>query len=515
MKAIIFIILCVLINISISADDRSKMSAIELVNDMGLGWNLGNTFDCFGNWKRIVEPDDQITLWGNSVPDERMVTTIQKYGFNTVRFPVTWMYFMDGSGNIKKDWMKRVKEVVDWIYDYDMYVILNIHHDGVSGNWLAKGKSERMRLSNLWRNIANEFKDYDRRLVFESMNEVDYKKDNAYDYETLHLLTQSFVDSVRATGGNNANRLLLISGANTDLTQTCSDKYILPKDLANMLAVSIHYYLPARFTVESDKKPWTWTDAEGEVHVIEPMKKWGSKADYNEMLNNFETMKKKFTSNGIPVILGEVGVLTEEEKDEDSIREFLTAEYSFSAEYEGIMSCLWDTSKNTAGDMNFYNREEERWYDEKLQNNFYSISLGKFPHPSDYISKVDSDTFNEVDGDGNLQISLKSSKIKKIIFNASITGTTWECGFGIGSENENGKWFGDSFGGAEGEYNKDDDTYTFTIDPEDLSDIPNKYIQVQRWWGQDQIELHNVTIQYDEDFAVIDHESFKEELDSL
>ena len=515
MNSKLLLLLTILLTFSAFAANISKMSAIELVNDMGLGWNLGNTFDCFGDWKTITEPDDQITMWGNVVPTERLVTTIQKYGFKTVRFPVTWMNFMDGSGNIRKDWMNRVKEVVDWIYYSDMYVILNVHHDGVSGNWLSNGKSERMRLANLWRNIATVFKDYDRRLIFESMNEVEYKKNDAYDYDTLKLLTQSFVDSVRATGGNNANRLLLISGANTNLESTCSDKYILPTDPANMLAVSIHYYLPSQFTVESDKNPWTWTDEDGVVHVIEPKTTWGTEADYKEMVNNFEAMKKKYTDNGIPVILGEVGVLTEEEKEEDSRREFLTAEFSFSADYNGIMSILWDTSKNTAGDMNFYNREDDRWYDEKLQNNFYSISVGKYVKPSDYYSQTNNETVKEVDSDGNLQINIGTKKIKQVIFNAAITGTTWNCGFGVGSADENGTWFGDSIGGGDGVYNKDDKTYTFTVDVTKLSKTPHSYIQVQRWWGQEQITLNYVTVIFEEYAMTIDYEAYKKALNEM
>jgi endoglucanase len=155
-----------------------QKTAIETVNDMGLGWNLGNTFDCFGTWKEIKTPDDQITMWGNVVPTEEMVVTIKKYGFNTVRFPVTWMNFMDDSGNVNAEWMSRVKEVVDWIIKAGMYCILNVHHDGVSGNWLSQGASVKTKFVTLWTQIANEFKSYDDHLVLESMNEVEYKTGN-------------------------------------------------------------------------------------------------------------------------------------------------------------------------------------------------------------------------------------------------------------------------------------------------------------------------------------------------
>ena len=149
-----------------------QKTAIETVKDMGLSWNFGNTFDCFGTWKEIKVPDDQITMWGNVVPTEEMVVTIKKYGFKTVRFPVTWMNFMDDSGNVSSEWMSRVKEVVDWIIKADMYCILNIHHDGVAGNWLAEGAKAKNRFVTLWTQIANEFKSYDDHLILESMNEV-------------------------------------------------------------------------------------------------------------------------------------------------------------------------------------------------------------------------------------------------------------------------------------------------------------------------------------------------------
>ena len=504
MKTIFFFSL---LTLSLSVN-RNSMTAIELVNDMGLGWNLGNTFECYGTWKEINTPDDQITMWGNIVPTEKMVTSIQKYGFKTVRFPVTWMNFIDDKGNINTEWMSRVKEVVDWIYNADMYIILNVHHDGVSGNWLSNGKSEIMKYRTLWQNIANEFKEYDRRLIFESMNEVEYKEENDYDYDTLVTMTQAFVGTVRATGGNNSDRLLLISGANTNLELTCSDSYRLPKDSANMLAKSIHYYLPSQFTVESDKNPWTWTDDSGIVHEITPMTTWGTEADYKEMVRNFEKMRIKYTSKGIPIILGEVGVLTEEKKEPSSIREFLQTEYALSADYDGIMSCLWDTSKNTAGDMNYYNREEDRWYDESLKDDLYDISIGNYISPTKYYVSSNSEVTDEVDTDGNLKLNIGVKTVKSVIFVAKITGNLWECGFGVAGNGDDGQWFGDTIGGTDGVSNGDG-TYTFTVNAEKMSKVPHDYIQVQKWWGNDLITLISLTVIFEDSEMIIDYEAYK------
>ena len=501
MKSLNLFLLLTLISFSF------QKNAMETVNDMGLGWNLGNTFDCFGTWKEIETPDDQISMWGNAVPTEEMVVTIQKYGFKTVRFPVTWMNFMDSSGKVDSEWMKRVKEVVDWIIDAGMYCILNVHHDGVAGNWLSEGASQKDKYVTLWKQIATEFKSYDDHLVLESMNEVEYKKGSDFDFTTLHTLTQAFVDTVRGTGGNNAERLLLISGMNTNLEQTCSSGYKMPTDKANKLAISIHYYLPPQFTVESDKEPWTWTDDQGEVHEITPLTKWGTESDYKEMVTNFETMKKAFADKGIPVILGEVGVLTEESKDKASIREFLYAQYSFAAAYDGFMSVLWDTSKNTAGDMNFYNRETDKWYDEKIRDNFVKISEGKYVNPTDYYIESNTETSSNVDGDGNIQMSIGSKKVKTVIFNASIKGAEiYEVGFGVASADNTGKWFGDPVGGADGK-KEDDGTYTFTVDVS--SKDFNDYVQIQEWWGNEYITINYATLEFSGSAVTIDYKAYK------
>ena len=502
MKSLSLILMLGLLSLSF------QKTAIETVNDMGLGWNLGNTFDCFGTWKEIKVPDDQITMWGNVVPTEEMVTTIKKYGFKTVRFPVTWMSFMDESGKVSDEWMSRVKEVVDWIIKAGLYCILNVHHDGVSGNWLSQGAHVKARYVTLWTQIATTFKDYDDHLILESMNEVEYKTGNDFDFNSLYTLTQAFVDTVRGLGGKNADRLLLISGMNTNLENTCSAGYKMPTDKANKLAISIHYYLPPQFTVEADDKPWTWTDDQGVVHEITPLQKWGSESDYQEMVTNFETMKKAFVDKGIPVILGEVGVLTEQKKEKASIREFLYTEYTMTAAYDGFMSVLWDTSKNTAGDMNFYNRETDKWYDEQIRDNFVNIAAGKYVNPKDYFINSNSETSDKVDSDGNVQISIGHKKVNKVIFNAKISNTVniWDVGFGVASADSTGKWFGDPLGGTEG-VKQSDGTYTFTVDvsKKDFND----YVQVQRWWGNEHITINYVTVEFEGTAQKLDYKRYK------
>ena len=374
-----------------------KKTAMEIVNEMGIGYNLGNIFDCYDKKIEITNPIDQITLYGNSFPTKQMISSIKKSGFKTIRFPVTWINFIDDYGNINSDWMKNVKKVIDLIINSNMYCILNLENDGKKGNWLSKGLIFKDKFINLWRQIANEFKDYEEHLIFESMDSFNdllyeglYSYEN-YNYSSLLTLTQSFIDIVRNSGGNNIDRLLIVSGANADLALTCNSYYKIPIDIRNKTAVSIHYYMPNTFTLESDYS-WSWIDFYGYEYIIESDKSWGDDTDYNEIITNFELFKNFFLDKGIPVIISEVVVITEEEKKIESIREFLYVVFSISFNYNGILACLWDTSNKTFGNMNYYNRESNEWYDEKVRDNFKQISRGKYINHLEYFSKTNSIT---------------------------------------------------------------------------------------------------------------------------
>ena len=138
-----------------------------------------------------------------------MIKKIKKYGFKTIRFPVTWMNFIDDEGNIKSEWMKRVKEVIDLIIKENLYCILNVHNDGDNESWLRRGMEIKDKYINLWTQIAIEFKDYNEYLIFESMDRVyffDYIKNN-FDFSTLTKLNQAFVDTIRNSGGNNIENI--------------------------------------------------------------------------------------------------------------------------------------------------------------------------------------------------------------------------------------------------------------------------------------------------------------------
>ena len=507
---ILFIIFILSILLSFLNENRKK-TAMQIVNDMGIGINLANSFDCFNSYENIDDPDKQIILWGNAIPTKKMIISIKKNKFKTIRFPVTWKHFIDDKNKINSKWMSRVKEVVDWIVNEDMYCILNMFHDGSTGNWLHEGKKAKKKFISLWSQISEEFKFYDQHLIFESMNDIDYILGYDYDYDTLYTLTQAFVDTIRNSGEKNRYRLLLISGANKEVDLTCSSEYKIPKDPFNKLAISIHYYIPSQFCLEFDDNPWTWTDDSGNIKVINPIKSWGTQSDYNNMISKFETIKRTFIEEGIPVIITEVGVITEQQKKKESIREYLYAHFSLSSDYDGMMSCLWDTSKKEAGDMNYFNRETGEWYDEKIRDNFKRIARGRYVKPTEYYIITNLLTVKELDPDGYLSISIGQLKVVKVIFNTKInTSELWRCGFGLASVDRNGIWFGNSIGAEDGVKGYDG-SYTFTVDIKNKD--YNDYITIQKWWGQEFIILNYLTVEFEESQLSIDYNKYKKDLE--
>ena len=511
MYFVVFISLFFITSISLSyLSFDSKKSSMQIINDMGIGLNIGNSFDCYSTFENIENPDEQIKLCGNGVLTKQMFTRIKKYKFKTIRFPVTWKHFIDENNRVNSEWMSRVREVVDWIIEENMYCIINLQGDGESGIWLYEGIRAKEKFVSLWKQIAEEFKHYDEHLIFESMNDVEYKIGDIYDYLTLAELTQAFVDTVRNSGGNNNYRLLLIAGANKEIELTYSPDYKMPIDPFNKLAISLHYHLPAQFCMEYDDNPWTYID-NGQVKIVNPITKWGSETDYNDMVSNFETIKKYFVDKGIPVIITEVGTLTEQKKEKDSIREYLNFLFSLSADYKGIMSCLWDTSKY--GDSNFYNRDTDQWYDEKIKENFKKIARGKYIKPSEYFLNTISITTTEPDPDGFFTIYIGKLKVVTAIFNAKIeSNRVAECGFGITSINKNGGWTGEGIWCGIG-VKQYDGTYIYTYDIRDKDFNDN--IQIQKWWGHDLITINYLTVEFKESHLTINYKSYKNDLGEI
>ena len=486
----------------------STKNSFDIVRDMGIGYNLGNTFDNFEYYIDSFTIEEQITFKGNNLPTKNMIKKLKKYGFKTIRFPVTWLYFIDDYGNINSDWMLLVKKVFDLIVNEKLYCILNVHHDGYYGNWLTYGLKSKDKYINLWTQIANEFKDYNNYLIFESMNEF-YFYDPltySYDYNILLIFNQAFVDTIRNSGGNNIERLLIITRALDFLEMTCSPEYKIPIDPSNKLALSLHYYVPPEFTTEYYFDPFNWIDYEGNSYNYGPTLNWGIEGDYFQLVTDFELMKNSCMNKGIPIVITEVGVLTEEKKELESIREYLYTLFSISLDY-GIMCCLWDTSNKEYGEMNYYDRENDKWYDEKLKENFLEISKGNYIKPIDFYIKIHTETVTNPFMNDEIQLRLGERKALKIILNVRLNGILFiDVDFIITSYDAFGRSFNIEFEKLNGK-KQYDGTYIITIDISKIECF--QYIIVKKANKPQFINLNNLTVEYEDLFQSIDYKSYK------
>lgn len=345
--------------------------ACRFVRSMGLGWNLGNTFDAFSLHNEATQaretgaswrPEDQQRLWGNQPFTARQARRVADAGFGTIRIPVTWAEWMSPDGDVDPVWMQSVMDAVEASLAVGLKVILNVHHDGGEGDvpWIRTiSQHEEMvlhRYQRLWEQIGARCVDYDERLVLEGANELDFH-DVAMDdaYGLLGRINQTFVDTVRAAGGQNGTRFLLIPGYNTDTTKTCVPGYVLPQDsVDHRLLLSVHYYSPAEFSVAEHDSPW-----------CKPSLTWGSEVEVAAMHADFERLRTTYVERGVPVVIGEYGVLTQpvDHKDHKSNVYWLTMVVKNALDI-GACPVLWDTSTK---EMRFLDRESGPFYDPEVE----------------------------------------------------------------------------------------------------------------------------------------------------
>jgi hypothetical protein len=294
-------------------------------------------------------------------------------------------------------------------------------------------------------------------------------------------------------------------GIGKDFDFTCNKAYKIPIDPAKKFAISIHYFVPTPFTVEKDDNPWNYTDG-SEQKIITPLTNWGDENDYKEMFTNFETMKELFIKKGIPVVITETGVLTEQKKNPDSIRQFIMSEFIFSADYNGIMSCLWDNSQKKFGDMNYYDRENDEWFDKKIGENFKIISKGKFVKPSTFFESSNMEIIRTPTTEGHMKIKIGARvNIFKVSFNVKISTNNNLVVFGLCSISSSGDWFGERISGSLGERIYDG-TYTFSIFANNRDF--NNYIEIQKWWGIQYITFNYLRIDFKQNYNFFDYNEY-------
>ena len=328
------------------------------------------------------------------------------------------------------------------------------------------------------------------------MNKPLYLNLYNYNYDFLFDLTQSFVDIIRNSEGYNKKRLLLISGMNADLALICNSNYKIPIDPANKFAISIHYYYPYAFTSSNSQ-------------IFKNNDKWGNEAQYKELIDNFEKLKTFYIDKGIPIVIGEVGVLTEENKDIISIREYLYTVLSLSKEYNGIMACLWDTSNKKYGNMNYYNRETDEWYDEKMKSIIYNISKGKNIKSSKYyiITNLEIKTYDEENDE--IVLNIGNKKPLKIIINANYIGKLFlDYNFGIFCNTQKGLSYNTVEFSKKNGKKQYDGTIIYTFDINNIE--CNNYIEIYIYYGE--IYFNNITIEFKESFISFDYKTYKSEI---
>jgi len=337
-----------------------ESDAMTLAGKIYAGWNIGNTLEAIGGE----------TAWGNPQITESYVKALKQYGFNAIRIPCSWDQYIENTTTykIKDSWLDRVNEVVGYCVNNDVYAIVNIHWDG---GWLEnnctpdKQEANNRKQQALWTQIANRLNHYDEHLLFAGTNEPNVDND-AGKMTVLKTYLQTFIDAVRATGGNNAVRNLIVQGPNADIAMTNTLFGSMPSDVVNnRLMVEIHYYNPWTFCGLAQDESWGkmayyWGDYE-----VPGSDRNATFGDETEMKGLFTQMKTKFVDNNIPVILGEYGVMIrtgiENQEAHNLSRQLYDRTVAREAKNHGLVPFYWDTgnviSRNTGAVIESYDFE--------------------------------------------------------------------------------------------------------------------------------------------------------------
>ena len=289
MKKILLLVCSAMLCTSIQA--ASFENAKDAVKNMGVGWNLGNTLDAADASKTWTTTAQHETCWGQPVTKPELMKMMKEAGFGAIRVPITWYQEMDKDGKVNDAWMKRVKEVVDYVIDNGMYCIINVHHDTGDGTqWLHASSTNyntnQAKYEGLWKQIAEKFKDYDQKLLFEAYNEMLDDKNTWNEplsddgYKAINSYAKSFVTTVRNTGGNNKDRNLIVNTYSASSTANAMKALDLPEESGHII-FQLHSY--PNWKSESN-----------------------AKSEIDNLINNIKTN----LLNRAPVIIGEYATFT-------------------------------------------------------------------------------------------------------------------------------------------------------------------------------------------------------------
>ena len=351
-----------LIDGSVNAAELSDRTAFQITREMNVGWNLGNTLDATSALDDPT-PEQSETAWGQPVTTQAMIDAVKAKGFNTIRIPTTWYQHVDDEFNIDADYLARVKEIVDYCYNDDLYVILNVHHE----KWINRSDFDTAyedmskKLTKLWSQIAAYFADYDQHLVFEGMNEPraagttrEWWGASAADKETINKLDADFVKTVRGVESKyQKTRLLMIPAYCASSDPSIYGSLEVPDD--DHVAVSVHAYSPYSFVMQ-------YQDDQGNI-VDHSEFNSGLKAELTSILKN---VRNKFVTNNIPVVIGE---MSSSNYGNTEARLDWAETYAALAKSYAMPIVLWDNNcESNPGDPSeahgYFNRANLSWYEE-------------------------------------------------------------------------------------------------------------------------------------------------------
>ncbi len=340
----------------------NTMTGEELMQELKIGWNLGNTFDA---------PDGE-TSWGNPFTTRELIEYVKELGFGTIRIPITWHTHTGPAPEYKIDeaWLNRISTVVNDALDAGLYVIINSHHDNeVYSPTPDNGARGEEFLTAIWTQVGEHFKDADYRLIFQTMNEPRVQG-SAYEWwvdtqnpdamaavEVVNGLNQAAVDAIRATGGNNADRFIIVSPYAGNHAAAMLPTFTLPNDPANKLIVSIHAYIPYNLALNTQSDASSFNrGGEGEIEKL------------------MRSLHRYYVAKDIPVIIDEMGIINKENPED---REAWAKFYISCAREYGMPCVWWDNGTTAVGTEGFgiINRRKLTIFD-KSQSVYNGLMAG-------------------------------------------------------------------------------------------------------------------------------------------
>ena len=337
-------------------DFNESITAFEIAKDMGAGWNLGNTLDAVLGATSPATVTLQETTWGNPLTTREMIELLSDSGFNSFRIPITWERFIGDAPDyiLNTALLDRVQELVDWAYEFDMYVIINTHHE--KWNFPSPENTAAVNIMTaLWHQIASRFAGYSEKLIFENMNEPrvfgtaqEWTGGTTEARGVINYWNSVFIKVIRDTGYNNEKRFLMLP------THAASADFVVINDMwtprnDDRFMVSVHSYTPYNLVLNTRHERNTFDPNDDE--------------DTRDIDNLFERLNTRFISQGIAVVMGETGMINKEENHEDRAR---WAQYYTSKAAEIGIPCFWwdngirSTTTNEA--FGLMHRQVPEWY---------------------------------------------------------------------------------------------------------------------------------------------------------